>query len=55
MTFFQKSMKLFRHTLSDDLKKSMKYFAVPEYGGVGYRPHIHCVFTGLSLAQLSPF
>lgn len=54
MSAFQRYMKCFRFLLDESTADSMKYCIVPEYGGVGYRPHFHAVFTGISLDELSP-
>lgn len=55
MKDFQDLMKRFRHSLDDSEKESFKYLAVPEYGGVGYRPHIHLVVVGLPWSRFAPF
>lgn len=43
---FMKSSRIYYQRHFGELPK-FKYLAVPEYGGVTYRPHIHCLFFGL--------
>lgn len=51
MSGFQLLVKRHRHKWPD----TVRYIAVPEYGGCGYRPHIHVVFCGITEKQLEPF
>ena len=48
---FKCMLKRVRHKVD----KPFKYVAVPEYGGVGYRPHIHLLLVGLPLSEIQHF
>lgn len=44
---FKLMMKRVRHKIDD-----FSFMAVPEYGGLGYRPHIHAVFVGIDSSDV---
>ena len=48
---FKCMLKRVRHKI----KTPFKYCSVPEYGGVGYRPHIHFILVGLPLSEVQLF